>query len=91
MWHAMLGFRRVPRVEMKNAAVGGDGWTPSRYWAYWVRAVTVLGCTGIARDFPNLESRIVITAAARSTSPRSKRQASPTRMPLVAKSPIRVV
>ena len=51
---------------------------------------TVLGCSGTSRDLPNLVSRIRSTPSSRSTSSRSRRSASPMRIPVTASSPIRV-
>jgi hypothetical protein len=53
-------------------------------------ASTVLGCSGICRDLPNLDSWIRNRPATTSTSLRSSRSASPMRSPVTANNPIRV-
>jgi hypothetical protein len=52
--------------------------------------VTVVGCRGSSRDFPNLVIHTRSSPASRSTSSRSSRIASPTRSPLTASRPINV-
>ena len=76
-------------MDKKNADDLGFGQNWSRLWVYRRRASTLVGSSGMALLFWNFEFHIVITPSSQSMWSRSRRTASPQRMPVTASRPIR--
>ena len=81
--HAALPCARCPVLVMKNAGEAGCGQSRSRRAAYRSSMPAVVGCSGTRRVWSFLPVT-VSRPASRSTSPRSRARASPTRSPVAA-------
>jgi hypothetical protein len=90
-----LGTRReasrLPRTLTKNAGVRAAGHSWSRRRPQARRAWLAVGCSGTSRALASLPALMVTTPVPVSTSPRSRPQASPTRIPVTASSAMSVV
>jgi len=85
-----LWLSRAPQLEANTQARSPLGRSSSRRARYAFSAASVLSWTRISRDLPYLESRIRSSWLAASMSARSSANASLTRRPVQASSPINV-
>ena len=83
--------RRDPRCVTRNAGVSRRGRTVSRNVLYAASARRADSSSGTKRDLPNFDSRMVRMPLPRSTSPRSRRSASPGRRPVATRRPMSVL
>ena len=81
---------RVPCIETSRLGSAGCGCSRSRWRPYSSSAVTAVGSRSSWRDLPYLLRTIVRVRSRGLKSSRSRRQASPGRQPVTARSPIRV-
>jgi hypothetical protein len=85
-----LWLRRVPRLETNTQTGSAVGRSSSRRARYACSAASVLSWTSTSRDLPYLLSRIRSSRSVASMSALSNANASPTRSPVQASSPISV-